>query len=403
VGYYGAVQNEESVPQQPIRNILTPNFVLGFLALFAFANAISALIPTLPIFLVRLGSNETEIGILIGVYGIASLVSRLLVGGALLKYSEKSIMMFGALLFAITFITSIVLRPFWPIFVVRLLQGISFACFDTAAFAYIINVIPPAYRGRGIAYFLLAPNFSMVVAPSLGMFLINQYDFTVLFLTCTGLSLCAFLLSWKLKGQEIVTPDKSVAGDNNLFFDLKIIPPALTSFLHNFVWGALVAFMPLYAIKCGVTNPGLFFSSIAVMFIVSRMLGGRILDTYSKEKIILLCILTAMIAILILSFSKTLSMFIFVGLLWGIGVAFFFPASMSYAFDYACSSGGTAIGTFRALTDLGLALGPVIMGIVIPLTSYRIMFLSLVFICLINLSYFQFYVRKRAKVFEVGS
>ena len=58
----------------------------------------------------------------------------------------------------------------------------------------------------------------------------------------------------------------------------------------------------------------------------------------------------------ILSFSKTLPMFIVVGLLWGIGQAFFVPALMTYGFDYAGSSGGAAIGTFRAFTDLGRLL-----------------------------------------------
>ena len=105
-----------------------------------------------------------------------------------------------------------------------------------------------------------------------------------------------------------------------------------------------------------------------------------------------------MIAMIILSFSKTLPMFIFVGMLMGIGNAFFFPASMAYALDYAGSSGGTALGTLRALMDLGIALGPTVIGIIIPFTGYPTMFLCLAFIYLINLCYFQFYVRKRGDV-----
>jgi MFS family permease len=130
------------------------------------------------------------------------------------------------------------------------------------------------------------------------------------------------------------------------------------------------------------------------MIIVGRA-GARIVDTYSKEKIILTFISTSMIAMILLSFSKTLPMFVLVGLLWGTGSAFFYPASMAYAFDYADSSGGPAVGTFRAFSDLGVALGPAIMGIIIPLTGYRTMFLCLALMCLINLSYFQFCVRKR--------
>jgi hypothetical protein len=42
-----------------------------------------------------------------------------------------------------------------------------------------------------------------------------------------------------------------------------------------------------------------------------------------------------------------------------------------------------------------MALGPMIMGIVLPLSGYRIMFLGPALICLLNLCYFQFYVRKK--------
>jgi predicted MFS family arabinose efflux permease len=79
-------------------------------------------------------------------------------------------------------------------------------------------------------------------------------------------------------------------------------------------------------------------------------------------------------------------------------VAFIFPTTIAYSFDYADSSGGTAVGTFRVLTDLGQAAGPMVMGLIIPTAGYPAMFLCLAIICLINLCYFQFFVRKRRRM-----
>jgi predicted MFS family arabinose efflux permease len=397
------MQNEESPSRYTVRDLLSRDFILGFLALFAFLAASYALVPTLPIYLAGLGSNEREIGVLIGIYGASSLVSRLFVGGVLVKNSEKRVMMVGGALFAGTFLACIAAHPFWPFFVVRFFQGIAFACLDTAALAFIVDIIPPAYRGRAIGYFLLAPNLALALAPSLGMLIINHYSFTFLFLTCTVLSLCAFIFSYKIRGAETVKPEMCASPHNTLFLERRIIVPAVCTFLQNFVWGALIAFLPLYAIRCGITNPGYFFSAIAIMLIAGRALGGRILDTQNKEKIILTFVFTSTIAMVILSFSTTLSLIILVGLLWGTGSAFFYPASMAYSLDYADSSGGAAIGTLRALADLGLALGPVIMGLIIPLAGYRAMFLCLALVCVINLVYFQFYVRKRRRCNAHGS
>jgi MFS family permease len=184
---------------------------------------------------------------------------------------------------------------------------------------------------------------------------------------------------------------------HNAFLNLRIVVPSITNLLHSFVYGALIAFFPLYAIECGVTNPGYFFSASAAMLIAGRILGGRVVDTYNKEKIILIFLFTSMAAMVVLSISRTLPLFIVVGIIWGIGTAFYFPTTIAYALEYAGSSDGTAVGTFRAISDLGAAAGPMVMGIVLPVTGYQIMFLCLACICLVNFCYFQFFVRKRSK------
>jgi predicted MFS family arabinose efflux permease len=401
VGHYGIVHNKEDISKHTIRNILTRDFILGFLALFTFVGAMYTLMPALPIYLERLGSSVREIGVLVGVYNISALIFRLLVGVGFRQFSEKTIMMAGALLFAITFLACLTARPFWPFFVVRFMQGSAFSLMDTAALAFVVSIIPVARRGQGLTTLMLAITLALALAPAFGMFIISHYDFASLFLACAGLSLCAFFFSWKLQGPYRVRPDQGPASASGSILEFKIIAPAIAGFMYNVLWGAVIAFVPLYAIKNGVNNPGYFFSSVAVMIIVGRAAGARILDTFSKEKIILTFIFVSMIAMILLSFSKNLPMFIAVGLLWGTGCALFFPAMMTYAFDYAGSSGGSAVGTYRAVADLGTALGPAIMGITISFTGYQVMFICLAVICVVNMGYFQFYLRKRCNVASI--
>jgi predicted MFS family arabinose efflux permease len=90
-------------------------------------------------------------------------------------------------------------------------------------------------------------------------------------------------------------------------------------------------------------------------------------------------------------------MFILVAAIWGAGNAFVFPALVAYAIDLAGASRGPAMGTFTAACDLGVGLGAVIMGVILRLTSYQTMFLSLAFTAVINLGYFLFLVMKQKK------
>ena len=224
----------KDISPHSIRNILFRDYILSFLAFFVFLVAFSSLTPTLPLYLARLGSNEREIGILVGAIGVASLVSRLLVGRVLRKHSERLVMMGGSTLFALSFLALIVFRPFWPFLVVRLFQGIAFASLDTAAIAYAIKIVPEAYRARGITYFLLATSLSSAVAATSSVFIVNEYGFTVLLLACAGLSSSALLLSWKLK-EATATPVETSTVKNILFFEPKILAPAVVSFLPPYL------------------------------------------------------------------------------------------------------------------------------------------------------------------------
>jgi len=376
-----------------IRKILTRDFILCFFAQFIFTSVVFGLIPTLPIYLSRLGSKEVEIGILIGSSSVSSLVIRLFVGRALLRTPEKYFMIIGALFLASASIAYVVAPPFWPFLIVSVLQGIGFSLFTTASFTLIANISTGPHRGQSLGYFILAFTLSGALAPSLAISLINRFDFILLFLVCLGLSLFSLFITLKLgKGRKVPFKDASV--EEGFFLSRRSLQPSLLAFSPFFVWGTLATFFPLYAISHGVTNPGLFFSAVAVMLTLSRAFGGRILDVYNRERIILICIIPYIVGMVLLAFSKTLSMFILVAVIYGIGPGFLVPALMAYALDRG-GSPGPAMGTFQAITDLGASLGPMAMGIVIQSTNYSTMFLCLALTAIINLNYFYFFVRKK--------
>ncbi len=376
------------------QKILTRDFALACFAQFAFTSVFYTLIPTLPIYLSRVGSTEVEIGILIGISGFSSLVIRPFVGRALLKILEKNFMIAGALLFTLISVAYLFAPPFLPFLIVRIFHGIAFALFQTASYTLVANISPEAHRGQSQSYFYVAYNLAGALGPSLGMFLMNHFSFTLLFLVCTGLSLCSLLMTYKL-GRRQLAPLQGSSIEDGFFLSRKALSPSMVGFVCLFIWGALAAFFPLYAIDHGVANPGLFFTTIAIMLILGRALGGRILDLYSKERIILPCLFTYIISMVILAFSKTLPMFILVAVIWGGGHAFVMPALIVYTLDRVDSSPGPAMGTFLAIMDLGWSLGPVIMGIIIHTASYPIMFLCLALTGIINLNYFYFFVRKK--------
>jgi MFS family permease len=376
------------------QKIFTRDFVLALSAQLAFVSVFHILVPTLPIYLSRQGATEVEIGVLIGIFFLSAVALRPFVGRALLKYHEKYFMIAGALLYAFTSVAYLSAPPFWPFLIVRLFQGIGFAFFQTASITFIVNISPETCRGRSVSYYYLAMNLSGALSPSFGIYLINHFSFTLLFLSCLSLSLCSLFFSNRL-GRRQIAPLEGSSLEDGFFLSRKAIPPSIINFLSYFMWGALGAFFPLYAIHHGMANPGLFFTAVATMLILGRALGGKLLDLYSRERIIMPCLITYIISMVILAFSKTQPMFILAAMIWGMGHAFLAPCVVLYTLDRAGSSPGPAMGTLTAITDFGASLGPVIMGIVIHMASYPIMFLCLAFTGIVNFNYFYFFVRKR--------
>ncbi len=379
-----------------VEKILTREFVVNFIAQFAFSFVSFVLIPTLPIYLEKMESTDAEIGVLIGIFSFSSLIFRPFVGRALLRIQERNFMIAGTVIYTLSSIAYLFTKPFWPLLILRAFQGIGMTFFSTASLTLVTRLSPEAHRGKSIGYFYLAYNIAFVTAPYFGMFLINSFNFSILFLVCAFFSLCSFFISLKLKkAQGVPLEDESIQDQPLLSYE--VLPPSIMTFMASMMWGALSAFFPLYALSHGVANPGLFFAVIAIILIFGRSLGGSIFEIRSRESVIFPCLAAQIIAMIVLTFSKTSPMFVLVAVIWGIGHAFIFPSLINYAIDHTSSAMGPAIGTYTALSDFGAGVGPVMMGIILQLTSYTVMFLSLALIGLINLLYLYFIFRRRGE------
>jgi MFS family permease len=381
------------------QRIFNRTFIFLFLAQFCFSFVFCVLLPTIPIYLSRLDATEAEIGVLVGILSVAALICRPLVGRGLLHIPEKHFMIAGSIIFTLSSFAYLMAKPFWPLMIVRVFQGIGWALFATSTWTLVSRIIPDTQRGQSLSYFYLAFNTAFAVAPSIGVFLINHFSFAVLFLLCTALSLCSLYISTNLESPRQGPLELQEGGtQRQSLFTREVIAPSMITFLSNIIWGALTAFFPLFSLSQGVANPGLFFGALAITLIVARMLGGRFLDILDRTRIIVPCLIVQLVAMILLSFSKTLPMFILVAVTMGIGNAFLFPSLIAYIIDQAGANRGPAMATYLALADFGAGIGSVIMGVILQLTSYRTMFLSLVLTSCLSLCYSRFVFRKRSVV-----
>ena len=341
--------------------IISRDFILSLLVQFMSSLVLCILIPALPIYLSRFEAREAEIGLLVGIFSIASLILRPIVGRALLRTPERKFMIIGASLYVFASIAYLLAPPFWPLLIARMLHGTGLGFFSTAIFTLVARITPESHRGQLISYFYLSGNLAFALGPYFGVLLINRFSFFLLFSVCAGLSLGSLFISLKLGKREVFCRTDQPLRVQTLL-TRAAIPPSIVAFMLNVIWGALSAFIPLYALKRGISNPGVFFIFLAITLILGRMLGGRLLDIYDRKTVIFPCLITIILALVLLIFSTTVSMFILVAVILGTGWAFVYPSLMIFAIEKAGPAQGPAMATFTAIADLGAGMGPMIMG-----------------------------------------
>jgi MFS family permease len=371
-----------------VQKLLDREFSFNFAAQFVFSSVTCILIPTIPIYLSRSGAQGGEIGLLVGILNICSLLPRPFIGRALSAVSEEKFMIAGAFVYMVCSLGYIFASPFWPFFGIRIIQGIGLALFSTASYTLIANIAPEAHRGQVVSYYSLSANFAFALAPYIGILLMSEYGFSYLMVVCTALSGCALLISSQLKGGMPTPITWKEKNANPPILSRAAIAPALMAALINLIWGSLGAFFPLYALKHGVSNPGTFFVLLAVTLNLGRLFGARLLDRYQRKTVMVFCMAIVVVSIAMLSLSASPVLSWAVAVMLGLGLSPVYPTFIVYAIERSETARGSSMGTFTALADLGTGVGPILMGLILQWTSYPFMFLCLSLIGIFNLLYF---------------
>lgn len=389
------------LPALPSRRepLLTPAVIRVTFLNFLFFSAYLLFFPTLPFFIEGLGGAKSEIGLLIGISSLASLMVRPFVGYAVDTIGRRPVMLAGLGLFVLNALLYNLVQSVAMILPLRLLTGASMAIFVTAASTTIADVAAPSRRGEVMSYYGLANSLAFAVGPALGGFIIHagwlesfdesltsrltwlsgaempELHFTSLFLFAAAVGVLGVVIA--ASGNETRPPVSGPARSLSLgnLFSRAGAFPALINFVTSFVFASMVTFMPLFARDQGLENAGALFIVYAAMVIVMRLSLGRFMDRLPRAWFIVPGIAALALSMVTMATANNIpQMFVAAGL-YGVGAGTFQPAMMAHLVDRTePSERGRALSTFTLGNDLGLSLGALALGVLVDWTSYRAAF-----------------------------
>ena len=252
--------------------------IAGFLTSFSFF----LLVPTLPFYLAdEFGVSPAIVGAVLSCYVLAVLCVRPFAGCIADSYPRKRVYIISYALFATAFCGYFGIASTLPLFILlRIFHGLTFGALSTTANTLVIDIMPSSRRGEGLGYYGVMNNLAMAFGPMIGLFIINAYNYELLFSVSLGAALTGLFIASMVKSSYRAPSQKTVSIISvDRFFLVEGLPASIVLFMLAVPYGITSSYMAIYASECGITtSSGLFFTVMALGLIVSRLNSGKQVD-----------------------------------------------------------------------------------------------------------------------------
>ena len=352
-------------------SLWTPDFIRVTVMDLAYFLASGILIYALPLYAVGpIGADERGAGIAFGAFTITALLLRPYAGRLTDRLGRRPLMVAGALLAGVLTLGFLVTSSITTVIAVRLVSGVAEAAFFVAGFAMLADLAPPGRQGEALSLNSIALYLGVALGPLVAERIIDLSGYPAAFWVAAALCVVAAALAWATTEprREDVGPAGGTAAPGVPRVQLihrPTIAPAV-----GFIGGLLAAsgFMAFCSIRAG--EVGMTTPSVVLMTYGATVIGVRLTLATIADRVPALRVLVAGLAVLsggalVAALSTGPVPLVAAAAVIGLGVGLLTPAFFAAVFaDVSPSRRGAASGTASMAIDLGLGVGPILLGLV---------------------------------------
>ena len=329
-----------------------------------------------PLYIMDVGGSEFFSGLQSTLYFLTAVVLRFYFGPLADSRGNKIAMYIGAVAFATAPILFLISENVWYVILIRMYQSIGLAAYFSSAVSLASALAPRQQLGRYIGFYRLVTMGTLIIGPTFAMEIITQYNYDVYHLMGIAVGLCALFFIFFIKEPEAIRSEANneigTVPPNNMLRLLKekqLTPIYSSIFMISTGYGLVLTFMAIFIQKFAPTvNPGIFFTIFGVGSVVANLTAGAISDKKGRAMVAFPCILIMGIGNLILFFIPLSHLAIYAGsFLTGFGFAASLVVLISWIVDIIDPARRTtALALQDSSIDIGIALGSIIFGTLIP-------------------------------------
>ena len=362
--------------------IFTKSFILEFIALFCSSLVLYILMTTVTERALELGASSAVAGLASSGALIGELVTRFFFSGFLKKTGWKKMLFISQIIQLIGCCMYFFTNTVALLLIVRFVHGIFYGFSASVVTTTGMFLLPKSRYGEANGYLLTSVAFALAAGPTIGGAIKDTFGQSGNYIAAIIVSIVMFIAIYLAKAPyPDVCPE--TPGENikykgiDKFIEKKTIPIALCVLLTACAYVGILSFIRLYAASEGMTAfiPA-FFAVYAVVLIISRPIVGKIQDRYGDAFVIYPCIIFETLSMLLLALFHTPVTMVMAGALCSLGYG-----NISSCINAIACRGisparkSYAVSTFWVGVNVGMGIGPVILGAVSGAGSYSSMYL----------------------------
>lgn len=380
--------------------------------------------PILPLYAQSFGVGAAAVGSLVMVFGIARMIVNVPAGQWTDRFGRKRLLVIGPLLSAAGALGLAFAGSFPELLLWRVVQGVGSAVVTTAAMIAVADISSRENRGRIMSMYQGSLLLGAGAGPAFGGILADAYGVRAPFLVFAALTTLAALWALLRIPETRPEPEDDVSTDSD---PTPVPPPRLRHVMatmmrdRNFVLisavtlgifltrsGGQMTLLPLMGhnvLGMSESQIGLAFTLIAAVNFVSLYFAGTLADRIGRKAVIVPSGIITALSIILFMLTGSVEAFFLNALLLGIGTGLGGPAPAAYATDIVPRAHlGPAMGLYRSISDMGLVLGPVMLGAIVDVSGYNLAFAANAVILIVTTVAFALWAtettqrRKRKKV-----
>jgi MFS family permease len=352
-------------------------------ASFFVAVGFGIVMPAIPVFAKSFGVNNAAIGLMVSAFAITRFSSGLISGTLVDKFGERAVFSTGVFMVSLFTFLAGVAQSYEHLLFFRAAGGLGSSMFSVAASSVILRAVSDDQRGQAQSVYQVSFIVGGMAGPAIGG-LLSVISLRAPFFVYSILLFCSGVVAlFFLKGDSIGAKVKNSSDEAATTIREALAMPAyrialVLAFIGTWVFfGMRSSILPVFVTEeldstTAVVGYGFAISAIVQGAILLK--AGRFSDEKGRRAASIIGANIVFVGVLILTFSVNAWMFLLSMIVLGFGGAFLATTPASMVGDIIKGKGGKVIAIFQMAGDAGMIFGPIIIGWISDVYSYRAAF-----------------------------